>query len=157
MPAALNVQPGDRFNKLTAIREVEPIRKPSGRYRQFLWRCDCGREVVCQLGYVVNGRRWTCGKEPCRKRVEPPNKKLARPGDRFGRWTVVEDSKRSQGTNKSRLVDCRCDCGTERAVDWGSLVHGRSRSCGCLQKEAVSESTKRTWQRMRAAQAESGS
>lgn len=153
MPAALNVQPGDRFNKLTAVREVDPIRNQSGRYRQFLWRCDCGREVVFRLGRVAEGGRRTCGEEPCRKRAEPPNKKTARAGDRYGRWTVVEDSKRKQGPNRSRLVDCRCDCGTEREVDWSSLVRGRSRSCGCFQREAVSESTKRTWQRMRAAQA----
>lgn len=151
MPAALNITPGDRFNRLTAVREVPPVRTQSGVFRQFVWRCDCGREVVARLGYVVDGRRRSCGEEPCRHRPEPQNKKVAKPGDRFGRWTVVEDKKRKPGPNRSRLVLCRCHCGTERDVDWGSLLHGRSRSCGCLQKEIVSESTKRTWQRRRAA------
>jgi hypothetical protein len=153
MPDALNIQPGDRFNKLTAVRELDPIRDQSGRYRQFLWRCDCGREVVCRLGQVVHGRRRICGEESCRRQVTRPNKKVATPGERFGRWTVVEDTNRKPGPNGSRPVLCRCDCGTEREVNWSSLVNGRSSSCGCLRKELLSESMKRTWQRRRAAQA----
>ncbi len=34
---------------------------------------------------------------------------------------------------------CRCDCGTERPVERGSLLNGYSKSCGCLHRERASE------------------
>ena len=37
------------------------------------------------------------------------------------------------------MLLCRCDCGTERMVQKGNLVGGRSRSCGCLQREELTE------------------
>lgn len=44
---------------------------------------------------------------------------------RFGRWLVVRRA-------PPRAWICRCDCGTEREVDGGSLRSGRSNGClGC--------------------------
>ena len=34
---------------------------------------------------------------------------------------------------------CRCECGGEIVVPSVSLTHGRSRSCGCLQREVVAQ------------------
>lgn len=45
-------------------------------------------------------------------------------GQRFGRWTVMSRV-------PPRSWFCRCDCGTERAVDRGSIRAGRS--LGCIQ------------------------
>jgi hypothetical protein len=55
------------------------------------------------------------------------------PGQRFGRWTVLDASDRE-------AVHCRCDCGTERAVRAYNLVNKTkgSRSCGCLRRETTS-------------------
>lgn len=50
------------------------------------------------------------------------------PGQRFGRWLVLEASAGAK-------VVCRCDCGTERSVLKNSLKQGRSRSCGCIAVE----------------------
>lgn len=50
-------------------------------------------------------------------------------GSTFGRWTVIRD--RVRGEEK---VLCRCECGTERTVQFDNL--GRlSTSCGCLRDE----------------------
>jgi hypothetical protein len=57
-------------------------------------------------------------------------------GKRFGRWTVLGPAGKTAGGHD--LVTCRCDCGSERNVDWHSLRNGMSRSCSCLQKETVS-------------------
>lgn len=54
------------------------------------------------------------------------------PGDRFGRWTVIEESEDNKG--KKRWL-CRCDCGTQRSVLEKSLHYGESVSCGCLRRE----------------------
>jgi hypothetical protein len=64
-------------------------------------------------------------------------------GQRFGRWTVLaihpERYRRPHGKAVSILCLSRCDCGTERVVRADVLRVGRSRSCGCLQRELSRE------------------
>lgn len=55
-------------------------------------------------------------------------------GQKFGRWTVLGlecDCNRSQNAKWK----CQCECGTIKAVYAGNLKYGKSKSCGCLQKE----------------------
>jgi hypothetical protein len=54
-------------------------------------------------------------------------------GKRFGRLLAVRPL-----TVKSERWYwlCRCDCGTEREIIGTNLRRGRTRSCGCLQREA---------------------
>lgn len=59
------------------------------------------------------------------------------PGQKIGRWTVLDDSILSSRGEKKWL--CRCDCGTERYVLERSLLYGGSVSCGCFRKERASE------------------
>lgn len=49
----------------------------------------------------------------------------------FGRLTVLSD------TNKTRIVQCKCQCGTLKDVDRYSLLSGKTTSCKCYQKEQV--------------------
>lgn len=53
-------------------------------------------------------------------------------GQRFGRLVVIEHAGRKRTENVWR---CKCDCGRETDVLTGLLVHGKTRSCGCLQDE----------------------
>lgn len=58
-------------------------------------------------------------------------------GQKFGRWTVLEEGEAARppcGVRKRRML-CRCDCGTVRIVRVDCLRRGRCRSCGCLKKE----------------------
>lgn len=48
----------------------------------------------------------------------------ATPGQRFGKWTVLS-------VLEGRMRLCRCDCGKQRAVNYQSLIRGRSKSCCC--------------------------
>ena len=57
-------------------------------------------------------------------------------GKKFGRWIVKGFSHKN---GKMFYWSCLCDCGKERAVFGGDLKRGGSRSCGCLQKEEVSD------------------
>ena len=77
-------------------------------------------------------------------------------GKRFGRLIIVE---RCGRRNKSGhgLWRCKCDCGGEKIVTIYPLQDGTTKSCGCLQREAVirhGESgvnrtpTYRSWQNM---------
>lgn len=51
--------------------------------------------------------------------------------DRFGRWTVLSESRK----NGKKYYTCRCDCGNEKEVYYRSIEQGLSLSCGCLRSE----------------------
>jgi hypothetical protein len=54
-------------------------------------------------------------------------------GRRFGRWEVLRFSHEKESRAKYWL--CRCDCGTERAVNSSMLISGKTVSCGCFMRE----------------------
>jgi hypothetical protein len=63
-------------------------------------------------------------------------------GQQFGRWRVLALSGERQGY--ALLWVCVCSCGATRLVADRSLTSGRSKSCGCLRREAASaQATKR--------------
>lgn len=58
-------------------------------------------------------------------------------GLRFSRLTVV---KRAENTKYgSTQWICRCDCGNEIKVDSQNLRSGKTKSCGCLQRERAED------------------
>lgn len=50
-------------------------------------------------------------------------------GQKFGNWTVLSTDNTSRANGYK--IDCRCDCGTERATSAKYLRSGKSKSCGC--------------------------
>ncbi len=54
-------------------------------------------------------------------------------GQRFGRWTAIHlrDTRRA-GSGRVAYWDCRCDCGTIKAVNGINLRLGLTMSCGCV-------------------------
>lgn len=56
-------------------------------------------------------------------------------GDKFGRWTVNY----CLNKNNKKYCNCTCDCGTNRDVRQENLLDGRSKSCGCLNREISSK------------------
>ena len=61
-------------------------------------------------------------------------KLIASIGQRFGRWTVLEDL----GGCPTKWLFL-CDCGNRIAVRAGHLRDGSSRSCGCLSVDLAKE------------------
>jgi hypothetical protein len=59
-------------------------------------------------------------------------------GDKFGRWTVLEEPKRKYGGK----VLCRCNCGTEKMVLKVNLIWNKTQSCGCLRRELMPKKAK---------------
>ena len=56
-------------------------------------------------------------------------------GKKFGKWLVLElDSEKS---GKQKYWKCVCDCGCKRSVYQSALIHKKSVSCGCYQKEVT--------------------
>lgn len=62
-------------------------------------------------------------------------------GDTFGKWTVLEEAepKAYPDGRKYRMFRCVCECGCIGIVRGTKLNCGRSKSCGCLQKERTME------------------
>lgn len=52
---------------------------------------------------------------------------------RFGRLLVVCEAGRTK--QKGLLWECQCDCGKKVVVSGNSLMMGKTKSCGCLQRE----------------------
>ena len=123
---------GMRFGKLTAICPTQG----RGRRRGTVWlcRCDCGREVLAELGQLTSGYRRSCG---CLSHPAP--KDLA--GRRFGRLTVTGYAGKEKGMHRWR---CDCDCGKETIVGQSLLLRGRTKSCGCLQASMYKENLQLT-------------
>lgn len=58
----LHILAGSKFGNLTAIKEGERLRLPSGQYnRTILCKCDCGNEKAIRLSHLVRGRITSCG------------------------------------------------------------------------------------------------
>lgn len=62
-------------------------------------------------------------------------------GQKINRWTVL--GRAGTKDNGKAVWLCQCDCGTIKRVLGKQLRNGRSRSCGCLQREiTAAQSTK---------------
>ena len=71
-----------------------------------------------------------------RKRLE------IKEGERYGRLTVIREVEPHVNRNgkKERRILCKCDCdGKEVKVRLADLRSGKTKSCGCLQKEKASK------------------
>lgn len=54
----------------------------------------------------------------------------------FGRLTVIEKTDRR--ISKSIVWLCQCQCGNTKEINGAHLTHGKTTSCGCLNKEITS-------------------
>ncbi len=64
-------------------------------------------------------------------------KRIDLAGQRFGRLEVLKYSHTDKGKKAHWYV--KCDCRNERVVRCGSLRSGKTKSCGCLNKEGIIE------------------
>lgn len=71
-------------------------------------------------------------------------KPLELTGQRFGRLTVLSEAERNGRGIRKWL--CRCDCGNEKSVRGCDLTTGHTQSCGCLQKEVVTDVLKQRFE-----------
>lgn len=117
-----------RFGKLIAIEDVG--RSKDGKVL-WLCKCDCGNIVTVIGKNLRNGNTRSCG---CYH-------KLNLVGKRFGRLYVVSRADVDKWGRPAFV--CRCDCGNEVIVSGNSLNRGFTKSCGCLQRELISNRAKK--------------
>jgi len=121
-----------KFGRLTA---KEIVRTVPGKGNIWRCECECGGEKEVPAAYLRNGHTRSCG---CLNKER--EERLDITGQRWGRLTAVrlvryEDI---EGTGKRRAIWLfRCDCGTEKEIPATQVKHSRTRSCGCLANEHI--------------------
>lgn len=120
---------GQRFGKLVVLRRDEE--KKDSNHRVFwICQCDCGNIVSIPSQNLRRGYTKSCG---CMKRNDIT-------GKRFGRWTVIKKDKK---IGRIQTYFCQCDCGNTSIIPQSNLTTGKTKSCGCLQKELLSKRVKK--------------
>lgn len=143
MPGAIDPSDiiGKRFGKLVvkAYKGLE-VRGKKTKSHIYLCDCDCGSiNVEADRQSLRKGSKTSCG---CAHQDAGNAVLEDLTGQRFGRWTVIDRAPNrisKSGITRSIMWHCRCDCGTEKNVGARALKTGMSTSCGCLQKERVSQ------------------
>lgn len=64
-------------------------------------------------------------------------KLIVNKGDVFSRLKIVKEVCMEKRGKKRRYFLCSCNCGSETIVDLSQLRAGKTRSCGCIQKEGL--------------------
>lgn len=113
------MQIGDKFSKLTVVKESEK----KGKNKYYDCQCDCG-EMRTVVGWrLTNGEITACKK--CKRNFNDIT------GKKFGKLTVLsETSKRT--SNREIIWHCQCECGSYVDIPGTSLRSGHTTSCGCI-------------------------
>lgn len=69
-----------------------------------------------------------------------PNSIIVSPGDRFSRLTVLREAETQK---KHRRFECLCECGMVTVTPLSNLRNGTAKSCGCWQKQVVSQASRK--------------
>lgn len=115
---AIDIPIGTQFGLLTVIG-----RAPLHNNHQAYWqcKCECGAIVEVSSSNLRNGQTKSCGANYHRSSIKP--------GDRFGKLTVL--SYISHRVGGGSIWQCQCECGQTMLVRGDSLITGHTRSCGC--------------------------
>lgn len=117
---------GQRFGKLTAIKY---IRTNKGYRRIWECKCDCGNICNVPVSDLRSGHTTSCGCVRANDLI----------GQRFGRLTVIERDFNVKNKKLGAFWRCKCDCGNEKTIRASALKSGATQSCGCLNKEIISQ------------------
>lgn len=107
-----------------------PVYVKGRKKTDWLCRCECGNYIVVRSTCFVTQK--SCG---CKKH-NPESPKKIKVGDVFTYLTVID-------VDDTNYCTCRCKCGTILKVRNANLRYGTSTSCGCRNKETITEAV---WQ-----------
>lgn len=135
-----NYRIGKRYGKLK-ILSVNDVFTEKYRKKQhtvyYNCICDCGNFCVKNFGVMSSPKRnenYNCGCDTSRlgKRTPIPI------GEKFGRLTILgRDDERS--THCRTYIKCQCECGKIVSTERYGVIHGTTKSCGCLMRELNSQ------------------
>lgn len=109
------IQPGDCFNKLTAISYSNRIKNKI----MWLFSCQCGGTTIAEASRVQRGEHKSCG---CIKPIQA--------GDVFNKLTAVAPAGKSK--HSLAMWEFICECGTLITTVASPVKLGVQKSCGCI-------------------------
>lgn len=120
---------GMKFGRLSVISHCGTTAKNKAKW---LCRCDCGKTSRVVGSGLMNGTTSSCG---CLKAELTRERRFVDlTGRIFGKLSVIEFYGFSEVSRGSIWV-CKCSCGKSKTVIGGSLVTGRTISCGCAMRD----------------------
>lgn len=122
---------GKKFNHLTVLNIFKKNRN-NGNEEKFA-ECICDRDnnhTVVYLYNLLKGISKSCG---CLKGISKRKENVLE--NKYGRWTVIDDSSKSRKNGRFVIVQCSCEKKTIKNVSLSSLKSGGSQSCGCIKEE----------------------
>ena len=117
---------GNKYGRLTVL-----YRSSKSLNQKVYWhcRCDCGNECDVSSEQLRNGGTRSCGCLHNELLREQQTQDLT--GQRFGKLIAIKNTG-EQDKNHNRIWLCKCDCGNYKKVSSVFLIHGNTKSCGCL-------------------------
>lgn len=129
---------GTQINKWTVLEFVDK-QYSNKNHVHAKCRCECGTVRNVRLFKLLNNDCLDCGcgtKERIHKRIIEKYECLV--GTTINEWTVLKIIP-SDDKHKKTFAMCQCSCGTVKEVTLEYLLHGKSKSCGCLQKKMLQD------------------
>ena len=117
---------GNPYGKWTVLREASQ----RGYTRYAVVRCKCGFESEVGLASLRRGASKGCRSCADRsasgaRRISIDEVVAANP---YGKLTVLSEAPR--GKWREMRVNCRCECGVEKVIDWNGVRQRLVTSCG---------------------------
>jgi hypothetical protein len=136
---------GKKFGRLEVL--YRDFDNPKSNVRTYwMCKCDCGNKVSVAAQSLLRKTNKTescgCIRKENNAKLKKTFKKVDMIGKRFGRLTVIKESKQKSGKRQKLMYDCICDCGNNHTVCGETLRSGETKSCGCIYIETRGEASK---------------
>ena len=129
---------GKIFNYLTVIKYEGSKPDGQGKFRRY-WtcQCECGNTISVSTTDLKDGHIKSCG---CKTHeIQQKNKMKDIQNQRFGKLIALEPDFEKSKNSHGIVWLCKCDCGNNAYVKATQLLQGKTKSCGCLLKEVLTE------------------
>lgn len=114
----------------TIIRDykiIDCVSTEKGKEKRYKVKCvHCGLEREYNYQNLLKGKKEINNNCICTCSLSG-----IKPGDKFGRLTVIKRDLKNQVYGRVSWL-CKCECGNEVVVIGKNLKNGNTRSCGCL-------------------------